>query len=168
MSVAVSEKAKPTAPVKIARADTHPSIVGAARLQDASAPKESSPAAHRLSLAPPPLRLLMGKSMLDFDVQPFIKDGVSIAPIRQIIEHTGGMVMWLPAQKKVQAFANQRQIEVQIGNREAKVNHQAVEMEYPAMLKDGRPMVPVRFLQVALDMKAVYDANKGLVYLYQK
>jgi hypothetical protein len=171
LSRPVAPAAKPTGPIRIARAEVQPKpIVGHARMEDETAPSAipTAPAAHRMALAKPRLGLMMGQDNLDFDVQPFIRDGISIAPLRQIIEHTGGMVMWLPASHEVQAVTGDRHLQVKIGSRNARINSQSVMMDYPAFLKEGRTMVPVRFIQVALDMKAVYDSAKGMVYLYQK
>jgi hypothetical protein len=162
----VAPKAAPKpAPVRMARAETGSSVLGHARAED---PTPSSPASARTLLARPPLRLMMGQDLINFDVQPIIEQGVAIAPLRQIIEHTGGVVMWLPADRTVQATTGSRQIEVKIGSRRAWINHEVTLMDRPAILKSGRTMVPVRFLQAALDMKAVYDPSKGLVYLYRQ
>lgn len=164
---AVAPKAK-TAPVRVARAETRSATpLGQAR-SDEMAPQRVSPAAHRIAAARPPLRIMLGEEPIEFDVQPVIKEGFAIAPFRQIIEHTGGMVMWLPATRTVQATSGTQNIEIQIGSRRAKVNAQIVIMDRPASLTQGRTMVPVRFLQSALNMKAVYDPSKGLVYLYRK
>jgi hypothetical protein len=167
-SVASPHIRKPAAlkpAVRMARAETRsPVELGHARAEEFT----PNPASARTLLARPPLRLMMGQEMINFDVQPTIQQGVAIAPLRQIFEHTGGVVMWLPAERTVQATTGSRHIEVQIGSRRALINNEATLMERPATLKSGRTMVPVRFLQAALDMKAVYDPSKGLVYLYRK
>lgn len=163
------EPKRPAAPVQLARAETRSTTpqIGNAHSEEL-APTAASPAAHRLATARPPLRIMLGDETVEFDVQPVIKSGIAIAPLRQIIEHTGGMVMWLPASRTVQATSGKQSIEVQIGSRRAKVNAQIVLMDRPASLEAGRTMVPVRFLQTALNLKALYDPAKGMVYLYQK
>jgi hypothetical protein len=158
---------KPAAPVRIARAETHSTTpLGNARTEESN-PAPVSPAAHRIAAARPPLRIMLGQEPVEFDVQPVIEKGIAIAPLRQIIEHTGGMVMWLPSTRTVQASSGPQTIEVKIGSRRAKVNAQIILMDRPATLTSGRTMVPVRFLQTALNMKALYDPTKGLVYLYR-
>lgn len=165
---AAPKPAKAAAPVRVARAETRSNLPhGNARTQE-MAPQPVSPAAHRIAAARPPLRIMLGDEPIEFDVKPVIEEGFAIAPLRQIVEHTGGVVMWLPATKTVQATSGAQSIEVRIGSRRAKVNAQIVLMERPASLKEGRTMVPVRFLQTALNMKAVYDPSKGLVYLYKQ
>lgn len=154
-----------TAPVRMARAETGvQENLGRARADESAA---VSPAAHHVLTARVPLRIMMGQDPIDFDVQPVIRDGIAIAPIRQIIEHSGGVVIWMPATRTVQATTGTRHIELKIGSRRAWINSELTLMERPAEIRSGRTLVPVRFLQVALDMKALYDPSKGMVYLYR-
>ena len=68
----------------------------------------------------------------------------------------------------MKATTGSRHLEVRIGSRRALVNSEVVLMDRAATIRSGRTIVPVRFIQVALDMRAVFDPEKGLVSLYRK
>jgi hypothetical protein len=103
-----------------------------------------------------------------FDVQPRVERGMAITPFRQLFEHTGGFVRYQPVERKVLATNPEKQVQIQIGSREALVNSAVVLMDRAAFLDSGRTMVPVKFMTEALDLKAEYDVKTGAIYLIHK
>ena len=116
--------------------------------------------------APKHLAVMLNDAVLPLDVPPALSGGKVFIPLRQVLERAGGIVMWLPAQKVVRAQAGQKRIQVAIGSRQAVVDGQSTRLAAPAFLRNGRTMVPARFMEQALDLTLVYDPAQKLVRLY--
>ena len=112
--------------------------------------------------------VVMGDSQIAFDVQPRIEAGVAIAPFRQIFEHTGGIVKWDGDTQSVQATNESVEVKIRIGSAEATVNQKVIVMDREAFIDSGRTMVPLRFMEESLDLKAEYDVKNKRVYLVRK
>lgn len=113
--------------------------------------------------------VLLGGSPVAFDVQPYERNGVALAPMRHVVEQAGGTVRWVGADRRVLAAApSGTAIVVTIGSREAKIGERSVAMKVAAFIQGGRTMVPVRFLGEALDMEVRYDPSSGNVLLEAK
>jgi LysM repeat protein len=112
--------------------------------------------------------VLLNDQRIAFDVAPRIDNGMPIAPFRQIMEYAGGMVLWYPETQTVRGINEQVEIELQIGRSEARVNQKSVTLDRAPFIDSGRTMVPVRFVEEALDLKAEYDVRTGSIYLLKK
>jgi hypothetical protein len=96
-----------------------------------------------------------------FDVPPRVEHGMPLAPFRQIFEHTGGTLQWFGKSKLVRAVNATREIELKIGNPQATVNNQPVQMEAKPYIDRGRTIVPLSFVRDALNVKVQYDPQTG-------
>ncbi|HLK56750.1 MAG TPA: stalk domain-containing protein, partial [Chthonomonadaceae bacterium] len=88
-----------------------------------------------------------------FDVPPRIENGLPLAPFRAIFEHTGGTVQWFGQSQTVRAVNSEREIEIKIGDKDAKVNNQTVTMEASPYIDHGRTIVPLSFVKDAMNVK---------------
>jgi hypothetical protein len=140
---------------------------------------QAAPAAHsrkaprkQLVVAPksgqPVSIVYNGKPVRFQEVDPFINAGMTLAPFRHIMEMEGGVVLWNNLIKQVQATTDGRRIQFTIGNAEALVNDQPVQMDVAPFLKQGRAIVPVSFLRDALDVVVEYDPQTGRVTIAAK
>lgn len=107
-------------------------------------------------------------SRIAFDVLPRVEHGLPLAPFRQIFEHTGGTLEWFGKAKVVRAVNDKREIEIHVGNREAKVNNQSVTMEATPYIDRGRTIVPLSFIRDALDVEVQFDAKTGHLRIESK
>ena len=96
-----------------------------------------------------------------FDVPPRIENGLPLAPFRAIFEHTGGSVKWFGESQTVRAVNSEREIEIKIGDKDAKVNNQTVTMEAMPYIDHGRTIVPLSFVKDAMNVKITFDAKTG-------
>lgn len=88
---------------------------------------------------------------------PVIKDGVTLVPVRGIVEALGGEVSYDAASKTVKIKTTDRTISFPVGAREAKNNNMTEAMEAPAQIVNGSIMVPVKFLAEAVGAKLDYN-----------
>jgi LysM repeat protein len=96
-----------------------------------------------------------------FDVQPYISGGLFLTPFRQIFEHTGGRLYWYGDVHKVKAVNDKREVELTIGNKEAKVNNQFISLQRAPHILGGRTIVPASFFKDALDVNVQFDSKSG-------
>ena len=110
----------------------------------------------------------LNNQQIAFDVAPRIENGLPLAPLRQIFEHAGGVVVWYEETREVRAATADRDVKLRIGSKEAKINQMVVVMDKEAFIDSGRTIVPVSFVQKALDLSAEYDPRSGTINLVKK
>ena len=111
------------------------------------------------------LVLVYNKDFVDFDVNPRVEKGIPLTPIRHLLEKAGGEVKWKAFEKLVEAKADGREIFIWIGNKDAKVDGQAVEMEVAPFIDRGRTIVPLSFIQETLKVNIEFDPETGHVLI---
>lgn len=107
-------------------------------------------------------------SAINFDVEPRVEAGVPLAPFRQIFEHTGGQVMWVPGTKTVRALNADREVVIKVGAPAATVNGESISMERTSYIDRGRTIVPLSFVGKALDVDVDYDPSTGKLIITSK
>ena len=95
-----------------------------------------------------PKVVLDGKT-LTFDTAPVEEQGRILVPLRIIFEALGATVGWDEATQTVTAQKDGVEIKLVIGGQAYK-NNQAVSLDVPAKVVDGRTLVPIRFVSEAL------------------
>lgn len=92
------------------------------------------------------------------DVPPVIHSGYTLVPLRFIGEALEVAVDWEAETKTASLSGPGTAIRLAAGSSEALVNGRAVELPTPARIKDGRILVPLRFVSVALGATVHFDA----------
>ncbi|MCL2337887.1 MAG: copper amine oxidase N-terminal domain-containing protein [Firmicutes bacterium] len=103
--------------------------------------------------------IVNGKT-LTFDTQPVVEKGRVLVPLRAIFEALDAKVNWDAATQTVTAQKDDVNIKLVVGGQAYK-NNQAVTLDVPAKLVNGRTLVPLRFVSEALGAKVSWD--KGVV-----
>ncbi len=107
-------------------------------------------------------RVSVNKNQLLFDVNPFIKDGRTLVPLRGIFEELGAVVSWEPDSKIVKAEREGTTVDLKIGSSTAYVNNSPVSLDVPALIVNGRTMVPLRFIGESFGAKVDWNPNLKL------
>lgn len=103
-----------------------------------------------------------------FDVQPRIQDNIPLTPFRHLIEKAGGKVKWEHLLKQIDAIADGREIYLRIGDANAKIGGQEISLEKAPFIENGRTIVPISFIEQALNVNIEYDAESGRVLITSK
>lgn len=101
--------------------------------------------------------------ILKLDVQPMIVDDRTLVPFRKILEALGAKVDWYGETRKVTAIKDNLVIELRIDNKVALINKEATELEVPAMIVEGRTLIPARFIAEALGCSVDWNGNTRTV-----
>ena len=90
--------------------------------------------------------------LLTLDVAPVIdaETGRTLVPVRAISEARGAVVSWNPATKSVMILFGSTSIVLHIDSATALVNGQTRMLDQPAVVVEGRTLVPLRFVAEAL------------------
>lgn len=106
--------------------------------------------------------------IINFDVDPYIDNGRTMVPIRFISEALGAKVDWNGTYRLVTITLNDMKIEQKIDKTVAIVNGQEVSFDMPAVIKNDRTMVPVRFVSEALGANVVWEELTRTVVITTK
>jgi len=94
-----------------------------------------------------------------FDVPPIIVEGRTLVPFRAIFEAFEADVNWDAPTQTVTATKGDNRVKLQIGVKTAHVGGFPTELDVPARIVNGRTMVPLRFVSMA--MGACVNWNSG-------
>lgn len=96
---------------------------------------------------------------------PYITNGHTMVPIRSVIEGLGGTVDWDPELNGARCSLNGTTITMPIGSEYAYVNDSSIKMTTPAIVKNGRTMIPVRFVAETLGYRVEYISDGAFVVI---
>lgn len=91
------------------------------------------------------ISVIVSGEKVNFDVEPEISEGRTMVPVRAIFEAMGASVSWDGASGTVMAEKLGKTVEFVIGEKEADYSGKKIKMDVPAVIKDGRTLVPARF-----------------------
>lgn len=92
-----------------------------------------------------------------FDQIPVIENGRTLVPLRAIFETFGAQVSWDEATNTVTAEKDGTEVKLTIDNPTAYKNGEAITLDVPAKLVNGRTLVPVRFVSDCFDVSVEWD-----------
>ncbi|MCX7749909.1 MAG: copper amine oxidase N-terminal domain-containing protein [Clostridia bacterium] len=104
-------------------------------------------------------------SKLNFDVPPTILNGRTLVPLRVIFESLGASVIWDSATKTITAKKDGKEIKLKIDSKIAYVNGVEVQLDVPAMIVNGRTLVPARFISESLGAKVDWNDQRKTVLI---
>ncbi|MFZ5642184.1 MAG: copper amine oxidase N-terminal domain-containing protein [Bacillota bacterium] len=109
--------------------------------------------------------LLNGQPVL-FDVPPYLKDGKRVmVPVRSLSESMGFDVSWTEP-NRIGISRDDLSIVMYVNERTYTVNGEKRWMDIPPVIKNGRNMVPVRFIVEEMGCEVEYDDATSTVYVY--
>lgn len=104
-----------------------------------------------------PVRVLLNGRPLNFDVPPVVEGGRTLVPFRAIGEALGVTVHWDNARRLVRAERGSLVVELKIGSRTASVGGSTVPLDVPAVVRQNRTLVPLRFFSQAFGARVGWD-----------
>ena len=93
-------------------------------------------------------------------------EGRTIVPLRVISESLGADVAWEQDEKKVLVEKNGQILELKIGEKVIYNDGEAMEIDSPAQIINGRTMVPVRVVSENLGCTVDWDAETKTVFIF--
>lgn len=104
---------------------------------------------------------------VELDVPPLIINGRTMVPVRFIGETLGAQFDWDKITKKVTCIYGNLTMELFVDQKMAKVGATAVTLDAPPVIKDGRTLVPLRFIGEQLGAEFAWNATTKTVTINQ-
>lgn len=103
-----------------------------------------------ISKSPNEITVFIDGRQVNFpDTKPYIKNGRTLVPVRFVSEEMGAKVNWDGKKKEVLIEKSGKKILLKIASKDVYVNGVKKVIDVPAELKNGRTMVPLRFINEA-------------------
>lgn len=116
-----------------------------------------------------PVKIYINKGIIPSDQPPIIKNSRVLVPIRVIAEQLGADVSYDSGEKRVNINKDEISMTLVIGDDTIwysdKEKSGPVAIDVPAMIKNGRTMVPLRAVAELFDMNVKWDGKKRAVYI---
>ena len=112
--------------------------------------------------APPQLEgvtLYVEGNFIYSDVPPTIRDGRTLIPMRALLETMNANVTWDEASATATANDGMTEIKITENQKTAYVDGKPVELDVPAMIIDGRFVIPVRFIAETFGAQVGWNDN---------
>ncbi|OJH16138.1 hypothetical protein BLX88_25395 [Bacillus obstructivus] len=103
-----------------------------------------------------------------YDQPPVIENGRTLVPLRGIFESLGATVQWDQKKQLVTATKSKTKILLKIGSKSPTVNGKVVPIDVPGKVKNGRTLVPLRFVGEALGATVDYNATSRTIKITPK
>ena len=114
------------------------------------------------------IQIILDGRLLVLDVPPIIQEGRALVPFRAIGEALGATVNWDSQTQTVIMSLDGTTVSLRIGDMHAYVNGQQVSLDVPALIINGRTMVPLRFVSEALGAEVSWDSEARQVIIRYK
>ena len=102
---------------------------------------------------------------ITFDQKPIIENGRTLVPLRAIFEKIGADVEWNGDTQTVTATKDDITVSLTINNTTAYKNGEAITLDVPSKIINGRTLVPVRFVSDCFGVKVDWDGTMQKVIL---
>lgn len=112
--------------------------------------------------------VVLDDTELTFDVPPVIENGRTLVPLRIIFESLGANVQWDQTTQTVTAIKDKTIIKLTINSDVAYKNDQSIKIDVPAKIKDGRTMVPLRFVSEAMGAYVGWDSTTETINILKQ
>ncbi len=100
---------------------------------------------------------------VEFDVFPVNLNGRVLIPFRAIAEALNVEVLWEASTKTVTASDADTSITLQIGNKTAFKDEEAIILDVPPEIVNGRTLIPIRFFSEAFGCEVLWDGSANAV-----
>ena len=105
------------------------------------------------------IRVVLDGNVLSFEVPPQIINDRTMVPLRAIFEALGASVDWDQETRTVTSAKDGTTVRLTVDSDTMYVNDNAVILDSPACIIDGRTLVPVRAISEAYNTVAVYTGG---------
>jgi hypothetical protein len=112
------------------------------------------------------INVTVNGELMAFDQPPVIdENNRTLVPLRFISEALGADVSWNGTLSMVTITSNDKEIVLIIGQKKAVVNGENIQFDTAAQLKNGRTLVPVRFISETLDADVNWESGSRTVVI---
>ena len=93
-----------------------------------------------------PIQVKIENEVVAFDAPPIQVRGVTMVPIRSMLECMGGTMRWDLATRTLTGWKNARRFDIVLNSRSANLNDRTVTMEEAPLIHKNRTYAPLKFI----------------------
>lgn len=112
--------------------------------------------------------VLLNGGTAKFDQDPFISNGVTLVPGRQLLEHLGFTVAWDEQLQLLSGYKSGLELHFKVGQSIATVNHMAKTMPLPVRMVQNEVFIPLRFVAEIDERIVSWDSRNRTVLIELK
>ena len=109
------------------------------------------------ALADTEIKVYVNGEQLSFDAEPRIYGGRTLVPLRGVFSALGAEVDWDEQNAAVKAVRGSSEIEIIPGENSFSVNGEDIPLDSPAIIENGRTLVPLRAVAQAFGCSVVWN-----------
>jgi len=109
------------------------------------------------ALAESGIRVFVDGTEVQTDVAPFIHEGRTLVPLRALGEALGFAVDYDDAERRITLVRGETTLVLWVDSTRVLVNGREATIDVPALVRDGRTFVPVRFVAEQLGAEVEWD-----------
>ena len=113
-----------------------------------------------------PISVYLNNEKISFDVDPIIVNDRAMVPMRAIFEKLGAEVSWDGTTSTATAYKDTIYVSITIGASKMYKIARPIQLDAPAMIVDGRTLIPLRAISEAFNCEVQWDANTRTVTIY--
>jgi|GEM_PF-3371586 hypothetical protein len=112
-----------------------------------------------------PICVTIDGKAVSFDVQPVMVNSRVMVPFRKIFEALGAQVSWDASTRTATGTKGGTVVTLVIDSTQASVNGETKILDSPAIIMDGRTLVPARFISESLGYNVQWDNSSRTVVI---
>lgn len=121
------------------------------------------PVTHAAGQSSAKVDIILNGQTFDMESPPFVEDGVTYLPVRELGQLLGSVVSWHGSIKTVAMTYPDLTVRLTQGSSEATVNGQSVRLSTSLKTVDGRIYAPLRFFSQATGAAVMWDGRTNAV-----
>lgn len=110
--------------------------------------------------------VLVNQEIVSLDQAPIIVDARTLLPVRHVTELIGGLIEWLPEERKVQVLNNYNIYNFWLDDPFMSENGVRKDLDVKPLLSNGRTMLPLRAITDAYGLYIEYDSATRTIKIY--
>lgn len=111
------------------------------------------------------IKVIIDGNIIAFDVPPRIVNNRVMVPLRAIFYEMGAEVVWDEAAQAVTAVKGETTVVLTIGDTSPTINGDAVVLDQPGIIVDGRTLAPLRFVAEAFGGSVEWAGDENTAYI---
>ena len=109
---------------------------------------------------------LKGAAVETLTEPPVLKDGVTMIPVRNIVELLGGTIAWNAANQRINIKWNGNNVSMTIGSKICYINGVPGYLSAAPIIVNGSTLVPLRSVSTALNCQVEWVESHQNIYIY--
>ena len=114
------------------------------------------------------IKVFVNGAAVVFDYPPITENGRTLVPLRPVFEALGAGVDWNMSTQTITARRYDVTIILRVGSNVLLRNNAGIQLEVPAMVVNGRTLVPLRAIAESFDTEVGWDSNTRTVSINQR